>query len=177
MKREIIPVNNPSLRKKSKRVKKIDKKILALIDDLKDTLTAQKDPEGIGLAAPQIGKNLQVFVMRFNDKLKVIINPRVLEVSKQKIKSKKKGGRKIMEGCLSIPNYYGYVTRAFKIKIKYLSPNGKEKIETFSGTPAQIVQHEIDHLKGLLFVDRLLEQKQYLYECIDGEWEKVDLIL
>jgi len=175
--KDVIPANSPALRKQSKRVKKVDKKILALIDDLKDTLSAQKKPEGIGLAAPQIGKNLQVFVMRCKDKLKVVINPKVLKVSEKTIKSKDKKGKKIMEGCLSIPNYYGYISRPSKVKLKYLDLDGKYKVEDFSRLPAQIIQHEVDHLKGVLFIDHLLKQKRRLYEHVDGEWEEVDLII
>lgn len=177
MVKDVIPANNPALRKKSKRVKKIDKKILALIDDLKDTLTAQKEPEGIGLAAPQIGKNVQVFVMRYKNKLKVVINPKILKISKKTIKSKDNMGKKIMEGCLSTPNYYGNVSRPSKVKLKYLDLDGKYKVEDFTGLSAHIVQHEVDHLKGILFIDHLLKQKRSLYEHIGGEWEKVDLIL
>ncbi|MCK4588469.1 peptide deformylase [Candidatus Woesebacteria bacterium] len=170
--RKIIGAKDPILRRVSKPIRKIDKKILSLIADLKETLLAQKDPEGVGLAAPQIGKNLQIFIMRPDDKLKTIINPEIISISKQK-----KGKKQIMEGCLSIPNYYSPLRRVEKIKIKYLTEDGKEKVETFEGFPAQIVDHEIDHLNGILFTDRVLEQKKPLYKLKADEWEKVDLII
>lgn len=170
--RKIIGAKDPILRRVSKPIRKIDKKILSLIADLKETLLTQKDPKGVGLAAPQIGKNLQVFIMRPNDKIKTIINPEIISISKQK-----KGKKQIMEGCLSIPNYYSPLRRVEKIKIKYLTEDGKEKVETFEGFPAQIVDHEIDHLNGILFTDRVLEQKKPLYKLKADEWEKVDLII
>lgn len=169
--RKIVDAKNPCLRKVSKPVEKIDKKILSLMADLKETLLAQKDPKGVGLAAPQIGKNLQVFVMRMGEGLKTVINPEIISVSKKKkVKTKKE----VLEGCLSIPRYYGSPIRAVSIKIKYLNEKGEEITEIFKDFPAQIVQHEIDHLKGGLFVDRLLEEKSPLYQVKGDSWEEVD---
>src|SRR3990167_5136156 len=81
---KVLNVKDPRLRKKSVKVNKIDKKVAALISDLKDTLYSQKDPEGVGLAAPQIGKNLQVFLIDYESTSKIIINPKVLKVSQVK---------------------------------------------------------------------------------------------
>ncbi len=80
-----------------------------------------------------------------------------------------------MEGCLSLPHYYSPIKRAGKVTLKYLNPEGQEKIGDFTGIEAQIVQHEVDHLNGRLFVDVILEQKKPLYEYIDGEWEEVEI--
>jgi peptide deformylase len=173
----ILTATEPSLRQKSKPVKKVDKKILTLINDMMETLVAQEDPEGIGLAAPQIGKNLRIFLMKPKDEMKVIINPEVVSINKDKPKNKGKKGKKIMEGCLSLPHFYGPISRAKDLKIKYLNSEGKEVTESFIGLDAQIVLHEIDHLEGVLFVDRLIKQKKQLYEFIDGEFEEVDLIV
>lgn len=170
--RKIVTTKDNVLRKKAKSVKKIDKKILALIADMVDTLKSQKDPEGVGLAAPQVGKSLAIFVMKTRHTNKVIINPKVLEVSKEK---QKKGKNKILEGCLSLPNFYGPIKRARKIKISYLNPEGKKIEEEFTGFDAQIVQHEIDHLNGIIFVDRILEQKAPLYKFTKNDWEEVDI--
>jgi peptide deformylase len=172
MLRKILDTTDPKLRKKSRPVQKVDKKIKFLIKDLKETLAVQEDPEGIGLAAPQIGKNVQVFAIKPKEDIKIIINPKVVSVSKEKTKIDK---TKTMEGCLSLPHYYGPLQRAKKIKIKYLNENGDQITETFSDLDAQIVLHEIDHLKGKLFVDRLIEQKKPLYELVDGEWQEVEL--
>ncbi len=180
MVREILNTKNPTLRKTSKTVTFIDKKVKELIRDLKETLVVQKDPEGVGLAAPQIGKNVQVFVIKPDSVIKTIINPKVLSTSNPPSKtiSEKKSAisqKKIMEGCLSLPNYYGPIKRNKSVTIKYLDESGKENTQTFVGIEAQIIQHEIDHLNGTLFVDRLLEQKKPLYEYVDGEWEEVEL--
>src|SRR3990170_8961138 len=115
MVRDILNTKNPDLRKISKPVVQIDKKIKSLINDLKETLKVQEDPEGVGLAAPQIGKNLQVFVIKPNDLIKTIINPEVISVDKKTNKpittEVSKSNKKIMEGCLSLPNYYGPIKR------------------------------------------------------------------
>lgn len=171
---KILDAKDPNLRKRSKPVKKIDKKIKTIIHDLKDTLIVQDDPEGIGLAAPQIGKRFRIFVMKPEEEVKVIINPEIIKISKSG-KSSEKKKNKVMEGCLSLPHYYGPIRRANQLKLKYKDENGKVKTESFSGINAQIVQHEIDHLDGVLFIDRLLEQKKPLYEYKDGEWERVEL--
>src|SRR4030043_2444538 len=132
---KILGSRDPKLRLPSKPVAVIDKKVLDLIQDLKDTLAVQKDPEGVGLAAPQLGKNLQIFVINFKNIQRVVINPEILEIrenNKQACRSRdKKNGFKIMEGCLSLPNYYSPIKRASLIKLKYLDENGKEVIEEF----------------------------------------------
>ena len=165
--------DNPSLRKKSAKISKVDKKIKKLVKDMKETLLAQKDPMGIGLAASQIGKNLRVFIMKTNgDKLLTVINPKIISKSKQAGESIK---GEILEGCLSIPHLYGPLKRAEKIKLEYLDENGETKKQGFEGLEAQIIQHEIDHLDGTLFVDKLLKAKKPLYKQNDhGEWDEVD---
>lgn len=176
MVQKIIQSGNPILRKESKPVSKIDKKVQKLIKDLKDTLVVQKDPEGVGLAAPQIGVNSRIFVIDFKDLERVVINPVILEIDNKKSKSDKKSKSEILEGCLSLPHYYGPLKRESSVKIKYLDETGKEIVETFKGFNAQIVLHEIDHLNGFLFIDRLLEQKKKLYKLdSDDEWEEVEL--
>ncbi|HEX6976823.1 MAG TPA: peptide deformylase [Patescibacteria group bacterium] len=182
--RKIVDVKNPVLREKSKEVKKIDKKIKELVGDMMETLEVQEDPEGVGLAAPQVGRDLRIFVMDYSGKKRVVINPCVLEVSeglKAKPKTKAKNGKKkkdrnILEGCLSLPNYYGPIKRPQRIKISYMDLNGKKQVEEFNGFFAQIVQHEMDHLNGVLFIDRILEQKSPLYKFEGDEWEEVELI-
>ncbi len=173
----ILDARDLKLRIKSKPVIKFDKKTKLLIKDLKDTLRVQDDPEGIGLAAPQIGKNTQVFVMKPKEEMTVVVNPKIISVEKLAKKNPKKKLPKTMEGCLSLPHYYGPLRRSKKVKIKYLDEEGKDTIRSFEGLEAQIVLHEIDHLNGVLFVDRLLENRTPLYELIDDEWHEVDLLL
>ncbi len=176
MVQKVVGVKNPVLREKAKKVGKIDKKVSDLIKDMLETLEAQKDPEGVGLAAPQIGKSLQIFLTNYKNLKRVIINPKILEVSKTQKVNKETKRKDILEGCLSLPHYYGPIKRADKIKIEYLDQTGKKQIEEFSGFEAQIIQHEIDHLNGILFVDKILEQKAPLYKFSGDEWEEVELV-
>jgi len=171
---KIVTVKDPILRLKSKEVQNLDKKIFNLIKDLKDTLIIQKDPIGVGLAAPQIGKSLRMFAIKPKEAVKIIINPQVISVSK-KAKELMEEHTKLMEGCLSLPNLYGPLKRPDSIKVNYLNEKGDKITSLFDGFEAQIIQHEIDHLEGVLFTDRLLEQKKPLYELVDGEWERVDI--
>ncbi len=175
--KKIVDVKNPILRAKAKTVVKIDKKVKELIDNMKDTLESQKDPEGVGLAAPQLGKSVRVFVVSYKELKRVIINPVILEVSKEKKLSKtKKKKNKILEGCLSLPHFYGPIKRSSKIKIEYMDELGEKKSEEFTSFNAQIIQHEIDHLNGILFIDHILKQKAPLYKFGEDGWEEVELI-
>lgn len=172
---KILKSSDIRLRQISKPVAKIDKKIASLIKDLKDTLGVQKDPEGVGLAAPQIGKNLRIFLVNHRRFERVMINPIVLKATSRTSSKKPKRKSKIMEGCLSLPHYYGPLARAQKVKVGYLNEENKEIVEEFEGFPAQIVLHEIDHLNGILFVDRIIEQKKKLYKLANNEWEEMEL--
>ena len=181
---KILQSKDPLLRQNAKKVAKVDKKVLGVIKDLKDTLKVQKEPEGVGLAAPQIGKSLRIFVADYKPSLpsngknfqRVVINPEILEISKSKTEDNKKSKKEILEGCLSLPYYYGPLKRAARIKVKYLNEKGEEVIETFESFDAQIILHEIDHLNGILFVDHILEEKKPLYKVEGDEWEEVELI-
>ena len=174
--RKILRSGDPRLREISKPVTKIDSKILKLIRDLKETLAIQKNPEGVGLAAPQIGKRLRIFVANYKELNRIVINPEILK-SKSPITNYQspKSRQEILEGCLSLSNYYAPLKRINLVKIKYLNEEGKEVTEEFKGFNAQIVLHEIDHLNGILFLDRLLEQKQPLYKLGKDKWEEVEL--
>lgn len=173
---KVLPSTDPRLRQKSKPVGKIDKKILNLVQDLKDTLRVQKDPEGVGLAAPQIGKNLRLFLMSYKNIDRIVINPEILKTRNSKQETGKHARSEIMEGCLSLPNFYGPLKRADYVKTRYLNEKGEEKIEEFKDFFAQIVLHEIDHLEGILFIDRLLSAKKPLYRLKGKEWEEVELL-
>ena len=174
---KIIQSGEKKLREVSKPVLKVDKKILRLVQDLKDTLAVQKDPEGVGLAAPQIGVNLRVFAINFKKLKRIVINPEIIEISNSSPATRnRKTKSEILEGCLSLPHYYGPLKREDYVKVKYLDENGKEVIEEFKDFDAQIILHEIDHLNGFLFIDRLLEQKKKLYKLDEkDEWEEVEI--
>ena len=183
--RKILQSGDPILRTKSKPVKTVDKKVIGIIKDLKDTLAVQKEPEGVGLAAPQIGKNLQIFWANFKSFRRLVINPEIMKIEKQphsapsttlKASQNKKSKKEILEGCLSLPYYYGPLKRAPKITIRYLNEKAEKITETFEDFNAQIIMHEIDHLNGVLFVDHLLKEKKPLYKVEGDEWEEVELI-
>ncbi len=147
--RPILRHTNQRLRMKSIKVKRIDRPIQTLIDDMIDTM---RDNEGIGLAAPQIGVLLRVIVCEYADEetdelhQTVLINPEILN---------KEGEWMAEEGCLSIPGYVATVPRAVKVTVKGKDRTGKDvKIKT-DGPLAHILQHEIDHLDGVLYIDYL----------------------
>lgn len=146
--RKIVKYGIPSLREKSKEVHKISKKVQILVDDLYDTLYAAN---GVGLAAPQIGENLRVFVIDVGMDAKTMnpitfINPKIL---------KKEGAVNSYEGCLSFPEAYTNVRRYSYVKVKALDIKGRPFIlEASEGSLlARAIQHEFDHLDGVLFID------------------------
>lgn len=171
----LVDIKDPILRKEAKPIKKLDKKVKKLITDMQETLVSQDDPEGIGLAAPQVGKSLQLFLVNFESLERVVINPKIMEI-KQIKNAKKPKKENLLEGCLSLPHYYGPIKRPNFVTIEYMNETGKTITETFRGFPAQIIQHEIDHLHGKLFIDHILEQESPLYKFDGEEWEEVELV-
>lgn len=156
----------------AKPVERVDKTIQKLILDMEETLVDQKDPEGIGLAAPQIGKSLQIFIVKYDDEspFDVYINPQ-LELLPDKPKKSKKADeeREKLEGCLSLKIIWGTVKRNEKVHLSWMDENGKNHKATFSGFYATILQHEYDHLQGILFPRRVLEQQGQLYKSHKGK--------
>lgn len=180
--KKIVQSGDVKLRTKSLVVKKVDKKLRDLIQDLKDTLEAQRNPEGVGLAAPQIGINSRVFIVKYENLEGIFINPKIVnsKLVKKMAKNKKDKQKEILEGCLSLPHYYGPLQRDNFVELEYFKiDNDKlvKEISTFKDFDAQIILHEMDHLDGILFIDRLLSQNGKLYKLInDQEWEEVELI-
>ncbi len=144
----ILPIRSlpdPILRKKAKRVSNIDGSVKKLIGDMIETMHAE--PGRVGLAAPQVGVPLRVIVINKPDEEEVvIINPEIV---------RRKGERVLDEGCLSIPGYIGQIKRAEQITVKGRDRNGKEIRIKAEGLLAQALEHEIDHLKGSLYIDHL----------------------
>ena len=146
--RKVVKYGEPCLRAKSKEVHKISKKIQILIDDLYDTMYATN---GVGLAAPQVGENLRVFVIDVGVDAKsmnpiTFINPKII---------KKEGAVNSYEGCLSFPEAYSNVRRYSYVKVKALDIKGRPFIiDAKEGSLlARAIQHEFDHLDGVLFID------------------------
>lgn len=167
----IVVAPNEVLAQIAKPVGKIDSSIKKLIAEMKETLDKTRDPEGVGLAAPQVGKALQIFVVKptRNAKHEVYINPVITLSEKPLKKRRKKADGTKLEGCLSIPSIWGPVKRAEKVSITYLDETGKQKTEEVGGFKATILQHEYDHLQGILFPKRILEQKGKLYKSSKNE--------
>jgi len=177
---KIVNVPNQILTVSAKPVVKIDQKILTLIGKMDKTLAAQVDPQGVGLAAPQVGENLAIFVIKPNPgaKTEAFINPKVIKHETGNIKhaasgTNQKKARTKLEGCLSIPRIWGPVKRSGRILLEYQTVTGQKKTAWFSGFKAVIIQHEVDHLNGILFTQRSLEQKAPLYEEKGGKLEKI----
>jgi peptide deformylase len=161
---KIIIAPNSVLSNKTKSVIKVDKDVLALIKQMEETLNFATDPIGVGLAAPQVDKSLAIFIAKPTDKakLQVFINPRITKVEESA--SKSKGKTKKLEGCLSLKDIWGEVERAKAVWLDYMDEAGKQHHKKFTGFIATIIQHEVDHLNGILFPKRVLEQKGILYE-------------
>lgn len=147
-------VDNAILRAVSKPVLKVDKNLLKFIEKMK---IAMEEERGIGLAAPQVGKSIRVIVVRLDAEKKKfrdigMINPQIIHFSEETVLGQ--------EGCLSIPGFFDEVERSKNIIVKFLDVKGKEQILRLEDLDARVVQHEVDHLDGILFVDRLEEQNK-----------------
>ncbi len=176
---KIVNVPNPILTIPVKPILNFDQVLLKLVKEMGKTLEAQVDPPGVGLAAPQINKNLALFIIKPTPtaKIEVFINPKIIKLETlQPVNTLTKNKtRTKLEGCLSIPRIWGPVKRADKVQLEYQNLSGKTLTEWFSGFKAVIIQHEVDHLNGVLFTHRSLEQKGPLYEEEDGELKKITL--
>lgn len=173
----IITIPNEVLVTKAKKVDSIDKKVQDIIKQMKKDLLSTSNPKGVGLAAPQIGVSLRIFLAKPTDDspITAFINPEILETSDDLSEIERpKGPQSLkrdqkLEGCLSIPGVWGHLRRASWVKLKYQNEKGEQKIEMFKGFMASIVQHESDHLNGILYTQRVLEQKEKLYTIETNE--------
>ena len=165
MKRKVLLYTDARLRKKSVKVARVDAAIKKLTKDMVETMRADF---GIGLSAPQIGILKRMFAYEYikpagakdpspSVPLRVLINPEIVHFSKTTEVGE--------EGCLSFPNLYGDVRRSKKIKVTALDASGRPIEFEAKGLEARVIQHEVDHLNGILFVDRLSEPKRlYTYK-------------
>lgn len=159
MKLKIAYYGNPILRKKASPVLTIDDEIKQLVNDM---IIAMDEKDGIGLAAPQVGHSIALFITRVpiekeNDEwekgnVRVFINPKILEHSQEQ--------DSFSEGCLSIPKVYGDVFRPIKIKVEATDLEGNRFTEELFGLHARVVLHENDHINGVLFIDRLSKEER-----------------
>lgn len=167
--------HSDALRKKSRPVQHFDEKAISLIRDLKDTLNA--NPDGIGLAAPQINvyQRLVVVCLKGNDVENceprppiALVNPKIIAAADE---------RKDFDGCLSFPGLYGETNRPHHLRVTGLDENGEPFDRLFEGFDAVVVHHEIDHLDGILFVNRIesMEDLYRIHKNETGEFVRVSL--
>lgn len=170
MKCPIVHVPDIVLTTPAKTVRTFDKKLIRLIADMTDSLLATRNPKGVGLAAPQIGEPWRVFVTRpkESDSIRVFINPEIISVSEEKTKGVP-GRENKLEGCLSIPHIWGRVKRNIWFILRFQDAQGKTHEQKFTGFLGTIIQHETDHVNGILFTHRVLEQKEKLYQIAHDE--------
>lgn len=158
----ILPIYGygfPVLRKKTVELQKGDEQLKQLVEDMYETMYGAS---GVGLAGPQVGKSLRIFVIDTIESLedekdeegikRAFINPQIVA----------EGGKPYdyEEGCLSIPNIRGDVSRKAQVRLKYFDENWKEHDEIFEGLNARVIQHEYDHVEGILFTDHLKPLKK-----------------
>lgn len=185
---QVIHAPDPRLRIQTKPVKKITPGTLQTLKEMIKLTQTFKDPEGVGLAATQVGLDQAFFVARLHESKKIpravgiasgdvrpsepsqqksrwvdyekefvsIINPRIFFFSKKT--------KTYFEGCLSIPTIWGQVKRHISIKVSFQDIKGNQITKTLKGIPAWIFQHEVDHLNGILFSERVLQQKGQFYK-------------
>ncbi len=140
----IVGHSHPVLRQKAKRVRNIDGSVQRLIDDMVETM---HEVEGVGLAAPQVGVSLRVIVIELpGEETLALVNPQIV---------KRSGEREVVEGCLSVPGYRGEIKRSEKVTAKGLDRHGKEIRIKGEGLLSQALEHETDHLRGVLYIDHL----------------------
>ena len=156
---DILVYPDPRLRKTATPVPAVTPEIRKLVRDMAETLYSVP---GVGLAATQVDVQLRVIVMKVDNQLYTLANPEVVRSAGEQIG---------YEGCLSVPGYIGEVARAEKVTIKALNRNGKEVRIKGEGLLARAIQHEIDHLDGILFVDKLtsLDTLRPVAEASDEE--------
>jgi peptide deformylase len=146
--RPIVTLGHPVLRQKSKKIHRVDESAKRLVQDLIETVESR--PNGAGLAAPQIGVPLRAIVTHIDDTTRAVINPEIVEESEEEVEGE--------EGCLSIPGWYGPVSRKERVTVRGLTRNGKQVKIKAQGFEARVFQHEIDHLNGVLFTDHISDK-------------------
>lgn len=161
----IVTIPNPVLTQPARTITFFDKRLKKLVDEMKKTLVATRNPKGVGLAAPQIGEGYRLFITRPTEKseIRVFVNPEIVKHSEAQTKGVPERDNKL-EGCLSIPHIWGKVSRAESLTLQFQDETGSLHRESFEGFMATIIQHETDHTNGILFPARVLEQHGKFYQ-------------
>ena len=173
----IVKIPNKVLTTPTKPIKKVDAKILKLIADMEETLIVQTDPEGVGLAATQIGQGISLFIIKSSKEAEAVafINSKILKVEQSTQKKVEKEDKSSLEGCLSIDKIWSPIRRPQKVLVQYMNQKSELKEEWFEGFNAVIIQHEVDHLHGILFTQRALEQNKKIFKETDGDLQPIEL--
>ncbi len=158
---DILKIPDERLKQESEPVERFDDELRAFIDDLEET--RQAGPGAVGIAAPQVGRFQRIVIIDVSDTKKpvpnhgymVLVNPEITEWE---------GFEMGREGCLSVPDYTGNVIRATHIKLKAQDPHGNPLEYEMEGFEARAVQHELDHLDGMLFIDRVVSRRTDLFQ-------------
>ncbi len=145
---QVVTMPDEVLRARARQVSKINEGVFRVLDNMKDTLYAEN---GVGLAAPQIGISKRLVVIDAGDNFMELINPEIIAQEGEQTRS---------EGCLSVPGIVGIVQRAEKVVVKALNRQGEEMTLEGTGLLARAFQHEIDHLDGILFIDKAIETQK-----------------
>ncbi|HZC32825.1 MAG TPA: peptide deformylase, partial [Candidatus Bathyarchaeia archaeon] len=160
--RPIVLLGDPRLRLKGLPVESFGKPLHSLLDDMTETM---RHAPGVGLAAPQVGEALQACVIEVENHLYELVNPRIVRTS---------GDDRDLEGCLSLPGYYAYVTRREKVWVVAQNRVGKNIKVSGSGLLGRALQHELDHLDGKLFIDYLESMDELIPVSSDDDDETDD---
>jgi peptide deformylase len=159
---QIITLGNEILKQKAETIRDFDDKLKTTFDEMFNIL---RNDKGVGLAGPQIGLMKRIFVTHVEkDEPRVFINPSIIETSQETVKAE--------EGCLSVPGVYADVIRSESVKVQAWNEKGKPFTMETSGLLARVIQHECDHLDGILFLDRLSDEKR---EKLIEKYEKKQL--
>ena len=168
MVKKILITPDKKLRQISQEITGFDGSLKSLIADLTETLEIQTDPPGLGLSAPQIGVFKRVFVAKIRNKIKAFVNPQILKFSQKEVA--------YLEGCFSVPNLYGHVVRPAEIDLEANNLHGKKIKSHYTGLPSRIIQHEVDHLNGILFIDHVHSQNGKLFKVEKGKGGKEQFV-
>lgn len=155
---QIVKAPDAKLRTKTKLVKKITPELLKLSSEMIKFAESFKDPEGVGLSTNQIGRTERFFVAKIGEEFVPFFNPAIRSFSpKRKV---------FFEGCLSIPDYYGETKRPISVKVSYENEKSEKISKTLRGISSWIFQHEVDHMNGILFMDRVFEHKGKVFKFV-----------
>lgn len=180
--KDIILYPDERLRTECDKVEKATQQVMNIAQKLEESLLDAED--GVGLAAPQVGEDKRILAIADNNHVHIYINPEIIDHEKEKktypqLITEEEERQDFFEGCLSFPGLYGTVKRWLEIKVKYQIINEnkelEEKEEELKGFMAIVFQHELDHLNGVLFIDRIKEEGGDFYEQTNEHLKLVDI--